>query len=590
MNVVARVPRFGPRLEPDGGVTFYLWAPAAKKVELVLDGVRAMRWLDDGWHAVTVGDAGAGTLYQFRIDDELNVPDPASAFQPNDVNGPSEVIDHAYDWHVPQWRGRPWHEAVFLELHVGTFTPEGTFRAAIGKLDHLVETGITAIELMPVGEFAGARNWGYDGVLPYAPESAYGRPEDLKALIDAAHARGLMVFLDVVYNHFGPEGNYLGRYAPQFFMAAQTPWGSAIDYRIPQVRDFAIENALHWLRDYRFDGLRLDAVHAIVERGEPSMLSELSRAAGRLAAETGRAIHLVLENDDNTTSLLDPLADPPSGKYRAQWNDDYHHAWHVLLTGETFGYYRDYEKRPHEHLARTLASGFAYQGEPSVHRNGARRGEPSVVLPPTAFVDFLQNHDQIGNRALGDRLTVVVPERALEAALAVMLLAPMPPLMFMGDEWGSKQPFPFFCDFSGDLGEAVRRGRRAEFEDTYRDLAGGWPDPLTIETFRSAVLDWSDRERPEHRRRLDLVRRLLGVRRAEIFPLLGKLGEHHAEARFDAGLMTAAWKLAARTQRLLANLTDDARPRPNDLAEGRPIWGGPVPSQLPPWSVYWSIG
>jgi maltooligosyltrehalose trehalohydrolase len=591
MNVATRVTRFGPRLEPDGGVTFHLWAPAAGRVDLVVrDDLRAMRKLDDGWYALTARDAGAGTLYQFRIDDELNVPDPASAFQPWDVNGPSEVIDHGYDWRVAHWRGRPWHETVFLELHVGTFTPAGTFRAAIDKLDHLVETGITAIELMPVADFAGAPNWGYDGVLLFAPDSAYGRPEDLKALIDAAHARGLMVFLDVVFNHFGPEGNYLGRYAPAFFTQAQTPWGSAVDYRVPQVRTFAVENALHWLREYRFDGLRLDAVHAIVERGELPILSELSRAVGRLAAEAGRAIHLVLENDDNSVSLLDPLADPPRGKYRAQWNDDYHHAWHVLLTGETSGYYRDYQERPCEHLARTRSSGFAYQGEPSIHRYGARRGEPSGALPPTAFVDFLQNHDQIGNRALGDRLTVVAPAPAIEAALAVTLLAPAVPLLFMGEEWGSTQPFPFFCDFSGELAQAVRRGRMAEFEDTYRNLPGQWPDPLAPETFQSAVLDWSACDRPEHRTRLDLVRRLLAVRRQEIFPLLAELGGHDAEARCDGGIMTATWTFARGTQRLLANLTDHARSRPNDFAEGRPIWGGSVPAQLAPWSVYWSIG
>ena len=274
----------------------------------------------------------------------------------------------------------------------------------IGKLDHLVATGITALELMPLADFAGKRNWGYDGVLWYAPDSAYGRPDDLKALIDEAHLRGLMVFLDVVYNHFGPEGNYLGRYAPGFFTEAQTPWGSAIDYRVPQVRAFAIENALYWLREYRFDGLRLDAVHTIAEFGEISMLHDLSRVVGDLAAETGRHIHLVLENDDNAASLLDAEQDPPSGSYRAQWNDDYHHAWHVLLTGETQGYYRDFAKSPLPDIARALASGFIYQGEASAHRGGQLRGEPSGKLSPTAFINFLQNHDQIGNRALGDRL------------------------------------------------------------------------------------------------------------------------------------------------------------------------------------------
>src|SRR5215208_4701755 len=499
--------QFGPCLA-NYGTRFRLWAPAAKRIDVMLEQPHAMKPGEDGWFTADIAGVKAGARYKFRIDDEIDVPDPASAFQPDDVFGPSEVIDHeAYPWRATDWRGRPWQEAVIVEAHVGTFTEQGTYRAMIDRLDHLVETDITALELMPLADFAGSRNWGYDGVLWYAPDSAYGRPEDLKALIDAAHLRGLMVFLDVVYNHFGPEGNYLGRYAPSFFTEAHTPWGSAIDYRVPQVRTFAIQNALSWLRDYRFDGLRLDAVHAIVQPGEPSVLTDLSRAVGSLAEQTGRAIHLVLENDDNAAQLLDPAADPPRGKYRAQWNDDYHHAWHVLLTGEAGGYYGDYGESA-AHVARALASGFAYQGEPSRQRKGVRRGEPSGELPPTAFVDFLQNHAQIGNRPLGDRLTALAPAAAVEAALAVTLLAPMPPLMFMAEEWGSTQPFPFFCDFSGDLGEAVRRGRKAEFKEAYARLGGDWPDPLAQETFRSAVLDWSAREREPHRRRLDLVRRL----------------------------------------------------------------------------------
>src|SRR6266403_1572625 len=355
------VRQFGARPTADG-TSFRLWAPAAKRVDLLLAKPQAMQRGKDGWFSVDVPGAKAGARYKFRIDDEIDVPDPASAFQPDDVSGPSEVIDHAsYSWRASHWRGRPWHETVVTEAHVGTFTQEGTYRAMIGKLDHLVESGITALELMPLADFAGSRNWGYDGVLWYAPDSSYGRPDDLKALIDEAHLRGLMVFLDVVYNHFGPEGNYLGRYAPSFFTEAQTPWGSAIDYRAPQVRAFAIENALYWLREYRFDGLRLDAVHAIPELGEISMLHDLSHAAGNLAAETGRHIHLVLENDDNAVSLLDPADEKPRGKYRAQWNDDYHHAWHVLLTGETQGYYRDYTYSPMRDIALALATGFVYQ-------------------------------------------------------------------------------------------------------------------------------------------------------------------------------------------------------------------------------------
>ncbi len=395
---------FGPKLTA-GGASFRLWAPVAKRVDLLLEKPHALRRGDGGWFSADIAGVKAGTRYKFRIDDEIDVPDPASAFQPDDVSGACELIDHAaYHWRATDWRGRPWAEAVVLEAHVGTFTDEGTYRAMIGKLDDLVATGITAIELMPLADFSGRRNWGYDGVLWYAPDSAYGHPDDLKTLIDEAHLRGMMVFLDVVYNHFGPEGNYLGRYAPAFFTEAQTPWGSAIDYRVRQVRDFAIENSLYWLEEYRFDGLRLDAVHAITETGEIPLLDELSRAAGGLAAATGRHIHLMLENDDNAARLLDAGEDPPRGKYRAQWNDDYHHAWHVLLTGETHGYYRDYQGSPLKDIARALGSGFVYQGEASAHRGGQSRGEPSGHLAPTAFIHFLENHDQIGNRALGDRL------------------------------------------------------------------------------------------------------------------------------------------------------------------------------------------
>lgn len=377
--------QFGAKLTPTGA-SFRLWAPAAKRVEVLLDKPYALRRGADDWFSAEIAGVKAGARYKFRIDDEIDVPDPASAFQPEDVSGPSEVIDHAaYPWRAAGWRGRPWQETVLIETHVGTFTPEGTYRAMIGKLDHLVDTGITALELMPLADFAGRRNWGYDGVLWYAPDSAYGRPDDLKVLIDEAHLRGLTVFLDVVYNHFGPEGNYLGRYAPGFFTDAQTPWGSAIDYRVQEVRAFAIENALYWLREYRFDGLRLDAVNTIFEPGEIPMLHDLSHAVGKLATATGRHIHLVLENGDNVASLLDPGQDPACGKYRAQWNDDYHHGWHVLLTGETQGYYGDYAKSPLQDVARALASGFVYQGEASEYRGGQLRGEPSGALSPTAF-------------------------------------------------------------------------------------------------------------------------------------------------------------------------------------------------------------
>ena len=577
---------FGPELS-GAGVRFRLWAPAARRVELLLDTPHPMRMLPGGWHEITIPDARAGTLYRFRIDGDLDVPDPASGFQPGDVSGPSEVIDHEhYAWRATGWRGRPWQDTVLLELHVGTFTPAGSFRGAIERLDHVVETGLTAIELMPIADFAGRRNWGYDGVLPYAPDSSYGRPEDLKALVDEAHLRGLMVFLDVVYNHFGPEGNYLARYAPAFFVPAHTPWGQAIDYRVPEVRAFAIANALHWLGHYRFDGLRLDAVHTIPEPGQSLLLGELSLAVGNLAAARGRAIHLVLENDDNRASLLDPHRDPPHGKYRAQWNDDYHHAWHVLLTGERTGYYQDYAPDPRPHLARALAAGFAYQGETSAHRAGRRRGETSEELPPTAFVNFLQNHDQIGNRPLGDRLQA--DEAAISAALAITLLAPMVPLLFMGEEWGSARPFPFFCDFHGELAQAVRKGRREEFKSAYAVLGDDIPDPLAESTFRSAILDWEARATPGAQRRLALVRELLTTRRKMIVPRLA--GAAFGSARWDDRVLTADWRLGDGGRlSLMANLSD-AEARPSAMPAGTPIWGGSVGEVLPPWSVFWRIG
>ena len=580
--------QFGAKLTKDGA-SFRLWAPAAKRVDLLLDKSHALTRGNDGWYSIEIPGIRAGARYKYRIDDELEVPDPASAFQPEDVSGPSEVIDHAdFRWRASGWRGRPWHEAVVTEAHVGTFTKDGTYRAMIGKLDHLVQTGFTALELMPLADFAGRHNWGYDGVLWYAPDDSYGRPEELKALIDEAHLRGLMVLLDVVCNHFGPEGNYLGRYAPGFFAQAQTPWGSAIDYRVPEVRAFAIANALHWLRDYRFDGLRLDAIHAISEPGEISMLHDLSRAAGELAAETGRHIHLVLENDDNTASLLDPGETRPNGKFRAQWNDDYHHAWHVLLTGEAYGYYRDYQRSPRQDIARAIGSGFVYQGETSTHRGGRARGEPSGHLASIAFINFLQNHDQIGNRALGDRLEGNANPKAVEAALAITLLAPTVPMLFMGEEWGSRTPFPFFCDFHGELANAVRHGRRREFAGAYATYGDNVPDPLDLSTVRAAILDWEACETEPGGQRLTLVRELLAIRHREIVPQLVNATFGSAGVD-DNGLLTANWRMGdGKTLRLLANLSD--RDMTSTGITGTPIWGPALSGRVPPWEVLWRIG
>jgi malto-oligosyltrehalose trehalohydrolase len=580
--------KFGPKLTPEG-VSFCLWAPAAEHVEVLLDMPHPLRHSGEGWFSAKIAGVKAGTRYQFRIDDAINIPDPASAFQPDDVSGPSEVIDHAtYRWRAADWRGRPWHEAIVVETHVGTFTKEGTYRAMIDKLDHLVSTGITALELMPLADFAGKRNWGYDGVLWYAPDSAYGRPEDLKALIDEAHLRGLMVLLDVVYNHFGPEGNYLGRYAPSFFSDAQTPWGSAIDYRVKEVRAFAIENAVYWLDEYRFDGLRLDAVHAIAEPGEVSMLHSLSKAVGEFARKSSRHIHLVLENDDNAAHLLDAREDPPRGKYRAQWNDDYHHAWHVLLTGESHGYYRDYQRSTLNDIARALGSGFVYQGETSAHRGGQKRGEPSSALPPITFINFLQNHDQIGNRPLGDRLETIADAKPIEAALAITLLAPMVPMLFMGEEWGSRAPFPFFCDFHGDLAEAVRNGRRKEFAGAYAKYGNEIPDPLKMSTVQSAVLDWHSLDTEPGRKRLALTRELLAIRKREIIPRLP--GSSFSRAKpVEGGLLRADWQMGdGATLRLAANLSPHEIDGNIEMA-GTSIWGGTVSGKISPWSVLWYL-
>jgi maltooligosyltrehalose trehalohydrolase len=394
----------------------------------------------------------------------------------------------------------------------------------------------------------------------------------------------------VVYNHFGPEGNFLGRYAPNFFTEAHTPWGSAIDYRVPEVRAFAVENALYWLRDYRFDGLRLDAAnHILSEPGQPSMLHDLSVAAGKLATATGRHIHLVLENGDNRASLLDAGQEPPRGKYRAQWNDDYHHAWHVTLTGESAGYYGDYQRSPRADLARALASGFVYQGETSAFWGNKPRGEPSGKLPPATFVNFLQNHDQIGNRPFGDRLEALAAPEAIEAALAVTLLAPAIPMLFMGEEWGSKAPFPFFCDFEGDLAAAVRRGRKQEYKWAYEKYGEEVPDPLELSTLQSAVLDWQMRDTPAGAKRLALVRELLAIRRREIAPRSAGASFGSAQVTGD-GLLTADWRMNdGATLRLTANLSNDMAHHATQMA-GTPIWGGEPGGQLPPWSVVWRIG
>jgi maltooligosyltrehalose trehalohydrolase len=522
---------YGARLIGSDATCFTLYAPAQDAVSLEIDGRDAfpMCRRPDGTFEITFA-CPAGTRYRYRLANGPVVPDPASRAQAMDVHDWSVVVDPTgYKWRTP-WLGRPWQSTVLYELHAGLL---GGFRGVEKLLPRLVDLGVTAIELMPVNDFPGRRNWGYDGVLPFAPDTAYGRPDDLKALVDAAHAHGVMMFLDVVYNHFGPDGNYLGSYAPQFFRAdLKTPWGPAIDFRRPEVRRFFTENAIYWLMEYRFDGLRFDAVHAISEN---DWLDEMARAV-RQAAEPGRHVHLVLENEANRASHL-------RGDFDAQWNDDLHHVLHVLLTGEQGGYYEDFACDTTAKLARALSEGFVYQGEPSPHHEGGERGTPSGDLPPYAFVSFLQNHDQIGNRAFGERLTTLANPRALEAAIALQLLAPQIPLIFMGEETASETPFSFFTDHHGELADAVREGRRREFAK-FPDFADPArrqeiPDPNGVATFEGSVpRPCSDRGTA----RAELYRRLLRVRSAEIVPRLA--GSRSAGAfAVGPGAVVARWRL-----------------------------------------------
>ncbi|MBE0532496.1 MAG: malto-oligosyltrehalose trehalohydrolase [Rhodospirillales bacterium] len=587
-----------------GGTHFRLWAPNVEDVALLVELREGegtievpMAALDAGWREARVADAGPGSHYRFRVDGSLAVPDPASRFQPADVHGPSEVIDPlAYTWRHPDWRGRPWEETVLYELHVGTFTDKGTFAAAAGHLEELAELGVTAVELMPVADCPGRRNWGYDGVGLYAPDSAYGRPEDLKALVDTAHGLGLMIFLDVVYNHFGPEGNYLHAYAERFFdPGRQTPWGAAIAFDAKDsrpVRDFFIENALYWLEEYRFDGLRLDAVHAIEDRSSPDILEELADAV-RAGPGAGRHVHLVLENGSNEAHYLERNEDGRPRHYAAQWNDDIHHAFHVLLTGETHGYYTDFGDDAAAHLGRCLAEGFAYQGDASPYF-GSRRGEVSSQLPPTAFVGFVQNHDQIGNRALGDRLTRLAPPEALRAATAALLLAPAVPLLFMGQEWGADQPFLFFCDLGDELKAAVRDGRRREFADfpAFRDEAAREliPDPTAEETFRRSVLTRPAADDAAAIGWLDLHRQLLSLRRYEIVHRLPGAAAGRVLWRAGAGL-AVAWQLGDGARlTMMVNLAAEPTPEASPRASGRLLFAtedgfGRPGMPLPAWST-----
>jgi maltooligosyltrehalose trehalohydrolase len=537
---------FGAQRRSDGSVRFRLWAPAQETVSVAIEAgdLLPMQRSTGGWFEATA-PVPDGTPYRYRLSDGLMVPDPASTGQAQDVHDASVVGTGAFTWKHPDWRGRPWTETVLYEVHPGI---AGGFRGIQHDLPRLKQLGVTAIELMPINDFAGQRNWGYDGVLPYAPDSTYGSPRDLKELIDTAHGLGLMMFLDVVYNHFGPDGNYLHAYAPQFFRDdVKTPWGPAIDFRRREVRDYFTCNVLMWLTEYRFDGLRFDAVHAIRDQDWVEEMATIVRTT----IDPTRHVHLVLEHH-NAASLLRKNVD-------AQWNDDGHNVLHVLLTGEDGGYYADYATDPAAKLARVLSEGWIYQGKRSAYLN-APRGEPSAGLPPYAHVLFLQNHDQIGNRAFGERLTSLTSAAALEAAIALQMLCPQIPLMFMGEETASTTPFLFFTDHHAELADAVREGRRQEFagfaEFADPEKRERIPDPNAITTFTESV------PQPGPEGRFAFYQHLIALRAKEIVPRLSGTTSLGAEA-VGPKAVVAQWRLGDGTRlTIMANLGTDAVPFP----------------------------
>jgi maltooligosyltrehalose trehalohydrolase len=512
-------PSLGSWPEP-GGVRFRVWAPERERVDLVLEGPEAAPELvrdSEGYWGAFVPGLPAGTLYRYRLDGEGPFPDPASRFQPQGVHGPSCVVDPgAYAWTDRGGKGVGMDELVVYELHVGTFTPEGTFAAARDRLGALRDLGITAIELMPLADFPGRRNWGYDGVDLFAPARAYGEPDDLRRLVDAAHGQGLAVLLDVVYNHLGPDGAYLGLFSRSYFSEAhQTPWGPAVNLDGPaseHVRAFFIENAQHWVHEYRLDGLRLDACHALVDESPRHFLAELQDRVRSSLPD--RTVLIIAEDSRNLARMVQPEAESGFG-LDAVWADDLHHHFRVGMAGDRDGYYGDFTGSE-EDLARTLQDGWFFQGETSRHFGGPRGTDPTGV-PPRRFVVCLQNHDQIGNRALGERLHHQVDAATWRAASTLLLLAPETPLLFMGQEWGAASPFLFFTDHDPELGRLVTEGRRREFAD-FREFAdpaarARIPDPQAEETFRRSRLDWDEAAKEPHRGLRRLYRTLLALRK-----------------------------------------------------------------------------
>jgi maltooligosyltrehalose trehalohydrolase len=511
----------------EGCCRFRVWAPAARSVEVhvltpaerFVPLVRRRR----GYHESVVEGVEPGTLYRYRLDGMLERADPASRCQPEDVHGPSQVVDAHFDWDDASWYGIPWRDYILYELHVGTFTPEGTFEAIIPYLPELKTLGITAIELMPIAQFPGQRNWGYDGVYPFAVQHSYGGPDSLKRLVQACHRHGIAVVLDVVYNHLGPDGNYLGDYGPYFTERYQTPWGRALNFDGPdsdEVRRFFIDNALFWVTEFRLDALRLDAVHAILDHSAQSFLQELGLALQARAEALNRRIYAIAESALNDSRIIRPRE---LGGYGldAQWNDDFHHALRVLLTDDRGGYYQDFGEL--EHLAKAFQEGFVYAGDYSAYRR-RRHGSSSRHLPAQQFVVFAQNHDQVGNRMLGERLSQLVSLEALKLAASTVLLSPFIPLLFMGEEYGEVAPFQYFIShLDAQLVDAVRQGRRQEF------ASFAWhaepPDPQDMATFQRAKLNHRLRAEGHHRTLFEFYQELIRLRKD--LPALAQLSKEH---------------------------------------------------------------
>lgn len=493
-----------------------VWAPQVERVELhiVAPEDRRVPMTKDrgGYHSVTIDDCAEGTRYLYVLDGGDERPDPASRFQPEGVHKASEVVGRDFEWHDDGWTGIPLENYVVYELHIGAFTEEGTFDSAIERLDDLKALGITAVELLPVAQFPGNRNWGYDGTYVGAAQESYGGPRALKRLVDACHQRGMAILLDVVYNHLGPEGNYLGQFGPYFTNRYKTPWGLALNFdgeHSDDVRWFFIHNALQWVDEFHFDGLRVDAVHAIVDHSAEPFLQDLCEAVRRRAEELGRRVYTIAESDLNDPRVITPKEDYGLG-FDSQWADDFHHSMHTLLTGEQDGYYEGFPPKV-SHLARVMTTGYLYTGQPSTYRK-RKYGLKPKTRDGAQFVISMQNHDQVGNRLMGDRIAAMLPFEKARLAAAAMILAPFVPMLFMGEEYGERAPFQYFTSHSDpDLIEAVRKGRREEFDDFI--WAGEPPDPHDEETFRRSKLQWSLRNEEQHASMWTFYQRLLRLRR-----------------------------------------------------------------------------